>query len=100
LYWVFRQSQTFHVRPSQLVGLAAERASLEAELSPDAYTAYCFDEACFLWGQYVDGKISETRSQAKNKQQEEMAVRMLLERIFKDEEEVEQDEEAARPPSG
>lgn len=29
-----------------------------------------------------------------------MAVRMLLERIFKDEEEVEQDEEAAQPPSG
>lgn len=55
----------------------------------DEYTAYCLDEATWLWGTHVEGKIQEVtqpvrsgQEQAKH-QTEEKRVKNELEMVFK-----------------
>lgn len=48
----------------------------------DPYTAYCFDEAVYLWGAYVENELREAGEGAKTKKQGEQKVRMRISQLL------------------
>lgn len=64
-------AKEYHQRPSHLLGIA-----------DDDYTAYCLDEACFLWGSHVEGELEEAGANAKKpeeaKRKRQMKFKQLL----------------------
>jgi hypothetical protein len=47
LWQTYLAAQTWNKRPSELLGIV------------DPYAAYCFDEACGLWGSTISNEMSE-----------------------------------------
>lgn len=64
----------FRARPSSLL-----------DLEGDPYVAWCFDEACYSWGKWVDAQLSEAESQGDKPAQKKQKREMAWNRIFGDE---------------
>jgi hypothetical protein len=49
----------------------------------DAFVAYCFDEAVYIWGNHVRAQLEKARAEAKDgkqaKQKQELVFRRLIE---------------------
>lgn len=67
-------------RPSELVGLDPNPRH------GDAYTAYCLDEAVWLWGSYVEGELDQVRDKAKTAKQAAEKVKMRFRTLMADRE--------------
>lgn len=78
LWILFTQSKQFQNRPSELIGINP---------ITDPYTAYCFDEACFMWGRYVEGELDKSQRGAKNDQQARGKLEMRFRTLMREEEE-------------
>jgi hypothetical protein len=78
LWILFTQSRQFQTRPSELVGINSET---------DPYTAYCFDEACFMWGRHVDGELRSSQKGAKSDKAAAMKVEMRFRTLMREPEE-------------
>lgn len=52
---MFRVAQGFQCRPSTLLSL------------DNAYVAYCFDEALYLWGNFVENELAEAELEPQRK---------------------------------
>lgn len=53
-------------------------------LTDDPYVAYCLDEATWMWGRYVEQKLSESKKDAKNEQVAKQRVQMAVKELFGD----------------
>jgi hypothetical protein len=65
---LFLQSQTYHCRPSDLLGIDSD------------YSAFCLDQAVFIWGSFVRGKLDEVKgktSESIKKKQDRLLLRLL-----------------------
>lgn len=62
----------YHDRPSALVGLAKS----------DEYAAYCFDEAVYFFGTYVEHQLGEASARAKTSKDANRARQQTLGRVF------------------
>lgn len=76
LWSLFTQATEFNCRPSELVGISQE----------DAYAAFCFDEAVFMWGRFVDGELKKAQQGAKNDKQARSKVEMRFRALMREEE--------------
>jgi len=86
LWILFTQSRQFRTRPSELIGINPES---------DPYTAYCFDEAVFMWGKHVEGELRSAQKGAKSDRQAAMKLEMRFRTLMHEEQEtgeVESDE--------
>lgn len=52
----------------------------------DPFTAYCLDEAVFMWGTYVEGEISKAEKEAKTTQQAKNKIKLVIHRLLKEDE--------------
>lgn len=77
----------FRTRPSQLLGIE------------DPYIAYCFDEAAYTWGMFVQSQLKEAEEGAKKPEQRQAARDRAWNRIFKDEKKRESEKGVFRDPA-
>lgn len=63
-------AKQFRARPSQLVGV------------DDPYIAYCFDDATYTWGIFVEGKLSEAENGVSKPDQRRAARERMWKQIF------------------
>ena len=92
LWATYLRSKEYGSRPSELVGL---------DPKSEAWPAWCFDEACFIWGKHVEYTIREATKNAKNEKQREGKAQAAMRRLMQSrEEEVPDYEEAPEPPKG
>lgn len=64
----------------------------------DSWAAFCFDEACFMWGRHVEAEIREGTKKAKNDQQFRAKAIMVFNRLMAEPEpETSEEEEKPKP---
>lgn len=78
LWTLFNQSKQFQSRPSELVGINP---------LADPYTAFCFDEATFMWGRYVEGELQRSQKGATSDKQAWSKVQMRFQALMREPEE-------------
>lgn len=78
LWILFTQTSQYQVRASELVGINP---------ITDPYTAYCFDEACFMWGRHVESELQRAQKGAKTDKQARMKVEMRFRTLMQEVEE-------------
>lgn len=49
----------------------------------DAYTAYCFDEAVYLWGSYVEGELHSAGADAKTDKEAHRKRQTAIQRLLR-----------------
>jgi hypothetical protein len=87
LWTLFTQATEFRTRPSELVGI---------DPRDDPFTAFCFDEAVFMWGRFVDGEMKRAVKGAKSDRQAQQKADMRWRTIMQEEEEVRENDEHQR----
>jgi len=70
---VYQQAKTWGQRPSQLLGI------------DDPYTAFCVDEAVWMWGNHVESELNKATDGAKNKDQARSRLVAATRRLFTEE---------------
>ena len=70
LWLLYQQAEQFKTRPSELVGLS------------DKYERYCFDEACYLWGKYIESEIDTVKEKHHKKKNLNKLVQERLKAIL------------------
>ena len=48
----------------------------------DSWAAWCFDEACFMWGRYIESQIHDATRGSKNDKQANTKAQMMMRRIM------------------
>jgi hypothetical protein len=66
-------AKEFRCKPSSLLGLEA-----------DPYAAWCFDEACFMFGRQVENELATATQHAKNDQEHHFHRSAALRRVLSD----------------
>ena len=90
LWQTYRQAREFGSKPSEIVGLTA-----------GSWEAFCFDEACFMWGRHVESTLRDATKKAKNENQAQTRAMMVMKRLMAEpEEEEEAGEESTPAPTG